>query len=147
MVALLLALYLHTPQESIFEAIHDRSVLCSLETVECDNEIVEMSPRPIKAQPATSLTATVSAYTAIETCPNRSCVTASGQLAGPGAVACPRTIPLGTKIEIENMGTYTCLDRTAARVDGRYDIWFGYTEKDYQAAIQFGIRKLVVKRI
>ena len=138
---LLLALYLHTPPESPFEAIHDRNVICSLETVECDHETVKIQPSPVKGQPV----ATVTAYSAHETCPNRPCITASGQVAKPGTLACPRSTPLGTRVEIEDMGTYTCLDRTATWTDGRYDIWFGYTEKDYQDAIQFGIRRLSVK--
>ena len=39
-----------------------------------------------------------------------------------GAVACPRNIPLGTKVCIEHK-LYTCEDRTHQKFDGRYDIW------------------------
>lgn len=36
-------------------------------------------------------------------------------------VACPRNIPLGTKVNIRGK-VYECLDRTAKRYDGRFDI-------------------------
>lgn len=95
---------------------------------------------PIKSEERTEKV-TVSAYTAIETCKNTSCIMASGKKAYVGAAACPRKYPLGTKLELEGMGTFTCEDRTAKKYDGRFDLFFGYDQSDYQRAINFGIQK------
>jgi 3D (Asp-Asp-Asp) domain-containing protein len=64
---------------------------------------------------------------------------ASGKLVYDGAVACPRRIPLGTKVKIQ--GTeYVCEDRLAKRYDDRFDIWFTTCEQ----AINWGIQELEV---
>ena len=64
---------------------------------------------------------------------------ASGNQVYDGAVACPRAIPLGTKVCIEHK-LYVCEDRTAKKYDGRYDIWMSSCDK----AVQWGKRKLEV---
>lgn len=81
---------------------------------------------------------TVTAYTGVESCQNSGCLMANGQRAYVGAAACPRRMNLGSKVTIEGLGTYTCADRTATWVDGRVDLFFGYTQEDYQRAKQFG---------
>lgn len=88
-------------------------------------------------QPEKSYFATVTAYTAVETC-KTSCTMASGKPAYIGAAACPRSIPLGTVIKIDGIGEVTCEDRTAVRVDGRFDVFFGYTQADHTRAINWG---------
>lgn len=90
--------------------------------------------------------ATVTAYSEIDTCPNRPCRMANGKIAQIGDIACPRALKLDTKVEIE--GTiYTCSDRTAKKYDGRYDIWTGTGVKGHLEAIKWGKRKLEVKII
>ncbi len=85
------------------------------------------------------ITAIVGAYTKIETCPGRACVTARGTapLAGR-TIACPRRYPFGAIVLVGSVG-YICEDRTARRFDGRFDIYFGDTEADYERAIEWGI--------
>ena len=82
---------------------------------------------------ASSVLATITAY----------CLTgimASGKEVYDGAIACPRNIPLGTKIIIGNMG-YTCEDRLAMRYDDRFDIWMS----DCNDCMEWGVQKLKVK--
>jgi len=77
------------------------------------------------------------AYTAIETCKGK-CINASGKAPIKGqSIACPRAYPLGTKVKIDGQ-KYICDDRTAKWADGRWDIFYGYSESDYQEAIKYG---------
>lgn len=99
-------------------------------------EVVSEAPT-IPNDQIETYTATVTAYTAIETCRDR-CTMASGKQAYVGAAACPRDIPLGTWVDIQGIGIVVCEDRTAQRVDGRFDVFFGYAADDYARAIQFG---------
>lgn len=85
--------------------------------------------------------ATISAYTGVETCKNTACIMANGKRAHIGAAACPRRLKLGTIVTIEGLGDFVCSDRTAKRYDGRYDLFLGYEQTDYQRALQFGIQK------
>lgn len=87
--------------------------------------------------------ATVTKYSGIESCTNAGCHMASGKKAYVGAVACPSKIPLGTKVKIFNR-VYTCEDRTSASLDGRYDIFTGYTMDDYHEAMTFGIKQALI---
>ena len=66
-------------------------------------------------------------------------IMASGKRVYKGAIACPREIPLGTKVKIQNK-IYTCEDRLSLRYDKRFDIWFSSC-KD---AINWGIKRLPV---
>ena len=86
---------------------------------------------------AQSFMAEISGYSAVETCGD-TCTMANGQQAYYGSVACPRRLPLGTVVDIAGLGTFVCADRTAQWVDGRFDVFFGYTQADYNRAIQFG---------
>lgn len=67
-------------------------------------------------------------------------VMADGKIAHVGAIACPRIIPLGTKVKILNI-VFTCEDHTAQKYDGRYDI---YSEGSHQDMLNFGKRNLLV---
>lgn len=69
-------------------------------------------------------------------------ITASGEDVYQGrTLSCPKSIPFGTKIEIEGYGVRICEDRGAHIVNGRLDI---YMERLYDAQ-QFGRQKLQVK--
>ena len=54
---------------------------------------------------------------------NTPCIAASGaDICGRfDVVACPRSLPLGTLVEIRG-ATYVCEDRTRRKFDGRFDI-------------------------
>ncbi|MCK9318921.1 hypothetical protein [Methanoculleus sp.] len=64
------------------------------------------------------------------------CISASGDnICGmSNVVACPRSIPLGTWVMIDE-DYYLCLDRLALKYDYRFDISF---DKDIQGAKEFG---------
>lgn len=55
-------------------------------------------------------------------------------------IAAPRTIKLGTRIEIEGR-KYVVEDRTSKKFDGRWDIYM----IDHKAAKKFGMKILNVK--
>lgn len=65
---------------------------------------------------------------------------ASGKTVYLGAIACPRDIKLGTKIEINNK-VYTCEDRMNKRYKNNVDI-FMWSKAD---ALNFGRQKLLAK--
>ena len=50
-------------------------------------------------------------------------VCADGRAAGPGRVAGPRGVPLGTRVYIPGYGAARVADRTARRFNGRWDVW------------------------
>ena len=80
-----------------------------------------------------------SAYTAsVNETDSNPLVMASGKMVYIGAVACPRDIPLGTKIEVKGLGTYTCEDRMNSRYTNNFDI-FMLTKKE---ALTFGRQSL-----
>ena len=49
-------------------------------------------------------------------------ITASGKKVSRGMIAAPRSVPFGTKVEIDGV-TYTVEDRTHKRYNGRWDIY------------------------
>ncbi len=69
-------------------------------------------------------------------------VMASGKEVYDGAIACPRNIELGTKVEIGGI-EYVCEDRTHFKNDGTFDIW----QQDYDVAIEWGRRVKIVNLI
>jgi len=99
-----------------------------------------------------TIEATVTMYSGIESCSEApKCTMASGKPAYDGAVACPRSIPLGTRISIYNpndnentLRALVCEDRTAKRFDGRFDIFAGRDMNAYNYAKNYGIKKLQV---
>jgi len=90
------------------------------------------SPILIKEQ----VLATITAYNTIpEQTDNTPCLGAGGNICGRNnVVACPRSIPLGTWVIIDNE-YYQCLDRLALKYDDRFDISF---DKDIEGAKEFG---------
>jgi 3D (Asp-Asp-Asp) domain-containing protein len=95
------------------------------------------------SQPSSTITATVTSYSSVESCHYPGCTMASGKPAYIGAAACPRRLPLGTQIQIHGR-TYICEDRTARRFDGRFDIFAGYGAAAHQEALNFGKQLLAV---
>lgn len=87
---------------------------------------------------------TVTAYCACEKCCGKWSKyqkTASGVKPQEGVTcAAPRSIPFGTKLQIEGLGTRIVQDRLATKYDSRIDIYFN----DHKKALQFGKRRLKV---
>ena len=83
---------------------------------------------------------TYATITAYNTVPEQTwgdhCISASGDnICGKkNVVACPRSIPLGTWVIIDDT-YYICLDRLALKYDNRFDISF---DKDIEGAKKFG---------
>lgn len=96
--------------------------------------------KEVEAPQIAKMEAETTAYSEIDSCHYEGCPMASGKRAYVGAVACPRSMELGTKILIDGK-EYTCEDRTAKKYDGRFDIFMGYGEESYQTAISYGIQK------
>lgn len=70
-------------------------------------------------------------------------IMASGKMVYLGAIACPRSMKLGTVIELKNGEQYTCEDRMHARYQNHFDIFM--TTK--QEAKNFGRKQLEYKAI
>lgn len=80
-------------------------------------------------------TVEVSAYNAMESQTDSDPFTmASGKKVYDGAIACPRHIELGKKIELEGLGVFICEDRMNVRYLNNIDIFMW----DYDEAINFG---------
>ena len=110
----------------------EENPLCDLEAVICPDE----KQGTIRE---------VTAYSEFDSChTGKSCLMANRQKAHIGAVACPRNIELGTKVKIGDLGEFTCEDRTALWVDGRFDIFMGFGTSSYEKAINFGKKKFNV---
>lgn len=98
-----------------------------------DNFISSVSsPILIKEQ----VLATITAYNTVpEQTDSTPCLGAGGNICGrSNVVACPRSIPLGTWVIIDDT-YYQCLDRLNIKYDNRFDISF---DKDIQGAKEFG---------
>lgn len=65
---------------------------------------------------------------------------ASGKKTYKGAIACPSWVELGTRIEVENIGVFTCEDRMAKEY--RYTENFDILVLDYDEAMEFGRQHL-----
>lgn len=80
-----------------------------------------------------------------ETAPWSDGVTAAGVVADPAAriVACPPSLAFGTKLWIEGLGWYTCLDRGGSIKGRRLDVLVGSVERAYAIT---GQRRVVVAR-
>src|SRR3990167_1965141 len=89
----------------------------------------------------TKIQAEVSAYSEIDSCHYQNCIMANGKPAKVGYVACPRSVALGTIVELLGT-TYECGDRTAKWVDGRYDVFMGYGKEAHTKSLEFGIKQL-----
>lgn len=84
-----------------------------------------------------------SAYTAAsDECGKNDGITASGvKVEVKRTLACPPEYPFGVKIEIEEMGIYTCEDRGGAIKGNHFDIYME-TKSD---AFAFGRKNLIAK--
>ena len=116
---------------------------CVKESQRSDNFIsAYSSPILIKEQ----VLATITAYNTVpEQTDNTPCLGAGGNICGRNnVVACPRSIPLGTWVIIDDI-YYQCLDRLAIKYDDRFDISF---DKDIQGAKDFGkqIKEVLIIR-
>lgn len=89
------------------------------------------------------VTAVVTAYNTVEwQTDSTPCQAAGGYICGRNdIVACPRNIPLETRVQIGGLD-YVCMDRTAGKFDGRFDISF---DKDIEGAINFGKQTKIVR--
>lgn len=98
-------------------------------------------------------TARVTAYSELDSCHypdgKGGCLNAYGKTIQIGEIACPLKYPKGTKIEIENMGEFTCMDKTAEWVQNdlgmTLDIWVGMGEESHRKALEFGSQQLKFK--
>jgi 3D (Asp-Asp-Asp) domain-containing protein len=71
-------------------------------------------------------------------------ITASGERVKAGeTVACPRDIPLGTRVDIEGVGERVCEDRGGMIRNNRIDVYM----TSERAALNFGKQTLDVKII
>ena len=82
----------------------------------------------------------VTAYSPQEGCDDPDSIMANGEVVHEGAAACPREIPLGTKIKIGNR-EFVCEDRLAREYDDRFDLFVW----GYQEAKSFGVKNLLVE--
>lgn len=84
-----------------------------------------------------------SAYTAAaDECGKSDGITASGlKVKEKETIACPSYFPFGTKLKIENMGTYICEDRGGAIKGNHIDIYME-TKKE---AFAFGRKNLIAE--
>jgi 3D (Asp-Asp-Asp) domain-containing protein len=93
----------------------------------------------------TTTTAHVTWYNNASSCHNQDksgkCIMANGKATHEGAVACPREIKLGTKVEI-NGKKYICSDRTAKKLNGRFDIW---SSENTKTLLKRGKQKMEIK--
>lgn len=77
--------------------------------------------------------------------------TASGTKVRQGIIAAPKSVPFGTNVEIEGLGTYTVEDRGGAIVQAgshyRFDLWVGSGDVGREAAMKFGKKRNQTCRI
>ena len=82
---------------------------------------VEDPALPLKSKPALkTFKAVKTQYSRADSChniKNGHCLMASGRAVYAGAVACPKFLPLGTTIRLDDK-IYTCEDRYSERLDG-----------------------------
>ncbi len=119
--------------------LHGEDDYCDLAVVECNHAYTLNSTN----ERSKTITATVTAYNTVEAQTDSTpCIAASGDnICGRQDVAaCPRDIPLHTRITVDGRDYY-CLDRTARKYDGRFDLSF---DKDIRGALEFGKRSLEV---
>jgi 3D (Asp-Asp-Asp) domain-containing protein len=69
-------------------------------------------------------------------------ITASGtKVKENRTIACPKSMPFGTKVKIDSVGYRICEDRGSAIVEGRLDLYI----EDYREAINFGKQTLLIE--
>ncbi len=73
------------------------------------------------------------------------CIMSSGKKGYIGAIACPRSMPLKTRVRVDGE-VLTCEDRTNLRYNGRFDRFMGYMDDDREA-LEHGIKVMRVEII
>lgn len=68
-------------------------------------------------------------------------IMASGKTVYVGAIACPRDVALGSRVEVRGVGEFVCEDRMNIRYENHFDI-FKLTKKE---ALAFGRKALEYK--
>lgn len=95
--------------------------------------------------------ASISMYSRLDSCHNMKdgkCLTAGGKDVKEGwTVACPRSVALGTVVNIEGFGERTCDDRTAVWVEQKFGGTYDVFTEDYNQAKQYGRKTLKVRII
>ena len=114
--------------------------------VTSERTIVVKSVRAVTRSSATETRAVVTAYSEIDSCHYAGCPMANGKRAEVGYVACPRSVALGTIVELQGI-VYECGDRTAKRYDGRYDVFMGYGVEAHTKALEWGVKSLTIQVI
>lgn len=110
----------------------------AIETVQAKTEAIETKPEAEAWK-----VAEFSAYTAsVGETDASPLIMASGKMVYVGAIACPRTVELGSRVEVRGLGVFVCEDRMNARYTEHFDI-FKLTKAE---AYQFG-RKALEYRI
>ncbi len=69
---------------------------------------------------------------------------ATGVRAYIGAVACPRDMPLQTKVMIDDK-VYVCEDRYNKNLSDRFDIFMGYGKEAFNEAKNYGKQRKAVQ--
>lgn len=114
---------------------------------ESKDTVVDRSFVPDGKGRADVVTARITKYSRKDSCHNprgNECLTAAGRDTKEGVtVACPHGMKLGTKVEISGH-VYTCEDRTARWVQEERGATFDIFTEDYDAAIQWGVKKMEV---
>lgn len=108
--------------------------------------IILFSPNTtIITYPSVEFEAYVTAYSRQESCHNPGCLNAMGRKPKMWDVACPRWLPLGTKVLF--MGyQWLCADRYAKWIDSERDLpTFDIFSTDYQSAVDWGLQKATIK--
>jgi 3D (Asp-Asp-Asp) domain-containing protein len=102
-------------------------------------------PLPTSRGVVEAQTAIFTAYTAnMDECGKNNGITASGRMVKEHhTLACPPELKLGTKINIDGLGTYTCDDRGGAIKGRHFDI---YMDKEAMA-MAWGVKKINYKII
>lgn len=89
-------------------------------------------------------TAEFSAYTAsVDETDASPLVMASGKMVYVGAIACPRAMKLGSRVEVRGLGEFVCEDRMNIRYENHFDI-FKISKAE---ALAFGRKSLEYKVI
>lgn len=103
--------------------------------------IAQAKNEPIETKPEEEAwkVAEFSAYTASSDETDASpLIMASGKMVYVGAIACPRTVELGSRVEVRGVGSFVCEDRMNARYTEHFDI-FKLTKEE---AYKFGRKSL-----
>jgi 3D (Asp-Asp-Asp) domain-containing protein len=89
-----------------------------------------------------ALADTITAYCHCRKCTPGSGITASGLRPVEGTtIAGPRWVPLGTRVLVSGVGTFTVQDRLAEKHEGRWDIYM----KSHHRAKDFGKQEFRVR--